>query len=128
MLPPKIPALTPDQQKLVRLYRKLNAEDRATLLSFAAFLGQRAGRETASLTATPPTAEPERIPRPAEETVIAAIRRLTATYPMVDRDVLLHETADLMSAHVLQARAADDVIDELEAVFRRHYERVNSGR
>jgi hypothetical protein len=33
-----------------------------------------------------------------------------------------------MSAHVLQGRGAVDVIDELEVVFRRHYERVHSRR
>jgi hypothetical protein len=54
--------------------------------------------------------------------VIAAIRRLTQTYAMLDRGPLLHETAALMSAHVLRGRAAAAVIDDLEALFRRRFE------
>lgn len=126
MLPPKLPGLDAAQQRLLRLHRRLTPDDRAALLSFAEYLAHRAEAQRPSETETPQEVEPEAIERPAEETVIAAIRRLTATYPMVDRDALLHETADLMSSHVLQGRAAVEVIDELEVVFRRHYERVNS--
>jgi hypothetical protein len=45
---------------------------------------------------------------------------------MVEKDDLLHEASSLMSAHVMQGKAAVEVIDELEIVFRRHFERVNS--
>lgn len=128
MLPPKFPGLSSAQLNLVRLYRHLGSEDQAALLSFAEFLVQRAdsGQE-AGPAGEPEPAQRQSIPRPDKETVIAAIRRLTATYPMLDRDVLLHETADLMSSHVLTGRDAVEVIDELEVVFRRHYERVDSG-
>jgi hypothetical protein len=128
MLPPKLPGLSGSQQKLLKLHRQLSEADQAALLSFAEYLVHRA---TSSDTGGPErehTYEPQAISRPDDETVIAAIRRLTATYPMLDRDSLLHETADLMSAHVLQGRGAVDVIDELEVVFRRHYERVHSRR
>ena len=49
-------------------------------------------------------------------------------YPMLNRDELLHDTSELMTAHVLQGRAADTVIDELEVVFRRKFDSVESGR
>ena len=123
MLPPKMPTGSPDQKQLLSLYRRLSAADRDTLLSFAAFLAERAGAPDDS---PEPPAEPVGIPRPEQETVIAAMRRLTATYPMVEKDELLHEASGLMTAHVMQGRSAVEVIDELEVVFRRHYERVKS--
>lgn len=124
MLPPKI-QLPPDQQRLLNLFRTLPAAGRETLLSFAEFLAQREAVHRAPGGAD--VVEPVDIPRPASESVVAAIRRLSSTFPMLDRDALLHETADLMSAHVIQGRSAADVIDELEVIFRRHYERVKSG-
>lgn len=69
---------------------------------------------------------PADIPRPESESVVAAIRRLSQTFPMLDKEALLHETSALMTAHLMQGRGAVEVIDELEIVFRRHYERVNS--
>lgn len=53
--------------------------------------------------------------------LVKAIKRLTATYPMIARDLLLNETSALMSAHVIQGRTAVDIIDELERVFAKHY-------
>ena len=54
--------------------------------------------------------------------MIAAIRRLSATYSMLDRGAMLNETSALMSAHVLQGQGATQTIDALEALFVRHYE------
>ena len=54
------------------------------------------------------------------------MRRLSQTFHMLDKDDLLHEASELMTAHVMQGKPADEVIDELEVVFRRHYERVSS--
>jgi hypothetical protein len=122
MLPPKI-QLPPEQQRLLKLFRELPEAGRESLLSFAEFLVHReAGRTPAPADVL----EPADIPRPQSESVVAAIRRLSSTFPMLDKDALLHEAADLMSAHVVQGRPAVEVIDELEVVFRRHYERVKS--
>lgn len=126
MLPPKLPGTTPDQQRLLRLFRRLSKADRASLLAFAEFLVQRTDASSEGERHSPAAVEPFDIPRPDEETVIAAIRRLNATYPMLDRDELLHEASDLMTAHVMQGRPAGEVIDQLEIVFRRHFERVRS--
>ena len=123
MLPPKI-QLPPEQQRLLGLFKKLGQADRRSLMDFAAFLVQR-GPETEAEPGPP--AEPVEISRPASETVVAAMQRLSATFPMLDKDELLHEAADLMSAHIMQGRPADQVIDELEMVFRRHYERGRQG-
>jgi hypothetical protein len=50
-----------------------------------------------------------------------AIKRLTRTYPMLDRRKLIGRTSQLMAEHALQGRAAVEVIDELEMVFERYY-------
>lgn len=126
MLPPKLSGTGPDQQRLMRLFRQLSAADRDSLLAFAEFLVQRAAASTARQSDAGTAVEPVDIPRPQKETVIAAMRRLSATYPMLNKDDLLHEASELMTAHVMQGRPAVKVIDELEAVFRRHFERVRS--
>ena len=120
MLPPKN-TLPPDQQRLLKSYRGLSEQDRHALLRYAEFLSRQEQEPTAEAAAPQ---QPADIPRPADESVIAAIRRLSQTFPMLEKDVLLHETSGLMTAHVMQGRPAVEVIDELEILFRRHYERV----
>ena len=104
------------EKKLLALYRQLSPEDAQTLEAFAAFLQQR----SAETPAAPPALQD--IPRPEEETVVAAIKRLSATYPMLDKVKVLNETSALMSQHIIQGRPAMDVIDELEQLFRRYYD------
>lgn len=115
-----------DERHLTRVYRGLDAESRRTLLRFADFLrselerrGRGAGDESPSTTGP---AEPDTITRPAQETVVGAIKRLSLSYHMLDRRRMLDETSSLMAAHVLNGRPARDVIDELEALFARHYD------
>ena len=62
------------------------------------------------------------IARPEQESVIKAIKRLNATYPMLERNKLLHETSNQMTRHVIHGVPALQVIDELEVMFLRHYE------
>jgi hypothetical protein len=124
MLPPKL-KLPPAEQALLKVVRQLPESERQSVLSYAEFLLSRlAAVENPS--AVPAPVEPLSIPRPESESVIAAIRRLSETYPMLDRDELLHETTELMTAHVMRGRPAQTIIDELEVVFRRRYERVES--
>jgi hypothetical protein len=125
------------EQRLTRIFAQLCSADRHALLAFAEFLAagghaDAGGPSPAGLTdqavIAPPEPSPEPIPeptprpRPERESVIAAIRRLALTYPMLDRDPMLHQTAALMSAHVLHGRTAAAVIDELEALFLRQYQ------
>ena len=120
MLPPKI-QLPPAQQQLLKLFRQLPETEQDSLLSYAEFLLQRGAGEGA---APDERLLPEEIPRPESESVVAAMRRLSKTYFMLDKDHLLHEASDLMTAHLMQGRPAAEVIDELEAVFQRHYDRM----
>ena len=112
-----------DERRLTTLFRELSAADRATLLAFADFLTRRAPTEPDETVAR----EPQPLARPANESVVGAIKRLSHTYDMLDHGLLLNETTALMSAHVLQGRAAAEVIDELEALFDRHYQTYRDG-
>ena len=110
-----------DEKKLAQLFQKLPAEQRRGLLEFAEFLAAKSGAEPQHVS------EPLPIARPAQESVVKALKRLMQTYPMLDRGKLLHETSHYMTQHLMQGRAAQAVIDELEAVFARHYEKLRGG-
>lgn len=120
MLTPPHPAApaSAEERRLTRMYRKLDEANRHALLAFAEFLAHKEGPAAA---AEPPP-EPIPLTRPEGETVIAAIRRLSLSYAMLERGAMLHETSALMSAHVLQGRGATEVIDALEDLFQRHYQ------
>jgi hypothetical protein len=107
-----------ESKKLLRIYRRLSAARRQALLEYAEFLLSR--DEADSLNALPQ--EPLSIPRPEQESVVKAIQRLMASYPMLDRNKLLHETSAQMTRHLIHGVPAVEVIDELEIIFRRHYE------
>ena len=65
---------------------------------------------------------PQILPRPDDESVIAAIKRLAKSYPMLDKASMLNETSRLMTEHILQGRASSQVIDDLEAIFKQNYQ------
>ena len=109
--------MSSDEKRLLKLYRALSDGGRNSLLDFADFLATRDKGHAADI----PTV-PLDIPRPADESVVKAIKRLMTTYPMLARDKLLHETSGLMTRHVIHKNPAVEVIDELELVFKRHYD------
>ena len=103
-------------KKLLAYYRDLPDEVAQQLVDFAEFLALRHKVEVKELLS------PEEISRPEQESVVIAVKRLTATYPMLDTDKLLDQTASLVSQNMLQGREAVEVIDELEVIFRKHYD------
>jgi hypothetical protein len=111
----EVPGVKAEERKLLELFRGLGSGQREILLEFAEFLLARTGP------VTPQVLEPAPVPRPAEETVVKAIKRLIATYHMLDRGKLLHETAHFMTEHTIHGRPAPEVIDDLERMFERHY-------
>ena len=105
------------QQRLDELAGQLSETALRSLLDFAEFLLERDGpRERV-------VHEPEPLPRPAEESVVAAMKRLRESYHMLDHGKMLHEASALMAQHLMQGRPAAEVIDDLERIFVRHYER-----
>lgn len=119
------PKLSAEQRRLVKLFGGLSAQDKASLLAFAEFLASRDSQDREGMPTGPQAPSPE--PRPPDESVVAAMRRLSQGYPMLERGDLLNEAAALMAAHTLQGRPAPDVIDELEALFERAYRRYREG-
>jgi len=119
-----------EERRLIKLYQSLTEVDQQTLFSFAEFLQNKNQQQTT--TSDPqeskdvliPT-EPLELPRPKEESVVKAIKRLTKNYPMVDKESILHPISGLMTSHILQGRSANEVIDDLEALFLKEYESLN---
>ncbi len=98
-------------KKLLEIFEYIPETDQKTLMEFAEFLKSRAPEPRSVIT------EPVDIPRPDAENVVAAIKRLTETYPMIERSSMFNSTSDLMMQHMMKGRAAMDVIDELEGLF-----------
>jgi len=116
------------EKRLLEIARQLPAAQAEALLEFAEFLLTRHGvaegvlPEAAESDAAPVDTAPLDIPRPADESVVKAIKRLRATYHMLDVRKLLNQTSDLMTEHVVKGRDKVEVIEELEILFRTHYE------
>lgn len=121
-----------DHQRLLSLFEMLSAADQGSLLSFAEFLAQRDSADV-PVAATPAQSEPEPVPepeslsRPENERVVAAVKRLSKSYFMLDKRKMLGVTSDLMTQHILQGREAAEVIDEMEALFQEQYRKLLEG-
>jgi len=137
------------EERILEILRGLPEAEAGSLLDYAEFLLNRAPQNQLlqalssaaamsdkNISATPvtmPTAtaniepsvniEPLVIPRPEKETIIGAVKRLSKTYPMLSKDKMLHETSDLVGQSLMGTRETADVIDELETVFQRNYEK-----
>ncbi|MHB8254851.1 MAG: Crp/Fnr family transcriptional regulator [Acidiferrobacter sp.] len=103
------------EKRLLRVLRDFPDDAKDQVLAFAEFLQSRL-----TLPALP--TEPVAIPRPSEENIVKAIKRLSATYPMLDRGKMLNETSVLMTQNVLEGRPTGEVIDDLEILFRTRFE------
>jgi hypothetical protein len=106
-------ALLEAQRRLESIFTQLPPQHRETILSFAEFLFAQTTPES--------PAKPQIKPRPPNESVISAIKRLSQSYPMLDKAKMLDETSNLMTEHILKGRDSVEIIDELEAIFLRHY-------
>ncbi|MEE9302958.1 MAG: hypothetical protein V3U84_04145 [Thiotrichaceae bacterium] len=117
---------TKDERKLLSLFKSLTTKDQQTLLKFSAFLADAANDNDQNVESADqeelPLPAPLSIGRPAEESVIKAIKRLNKTYPMINKSLLLDKTSSFMTDHILKGRDAAAVIDDLEAMFKTAYE------
>lgn len=105
-----------ESKKLAELFVKLPDADQQTLMDFADFLRQR---NKDKITEFPvPIFES----RKEGESVIAAIKRLKKVYFMLNMDKLIDETSTYMTQYMVQGRDITEVIDDLEASFKKHYE------
>jgi hypothetical protein len=108
--------MTAKERKLHELFKALDEADQGTVLAFVEFLVQRQPAKEGSMP------QPALESRPENESVVAAIKRLSRSYPMLDKSKMLNATSALMTQHVVQGRPAPEVIDELESLFAQHYD------
>ena len=104
------------ERKLLSEFEQLNEEGQNQLLDYALFLKGKYKAE-------PAPKKPLDIARPNSENVIDAIKRLSKTYPMIEKKKIMGSASDLLTQHMMQGRAADEVIDELEELFENHYKK-----
>ena len=107
-----------DEKDLLKLFRALPPEQQDSLFAFAEFLVERVADTPREW------GKPEPIPRPFDEKVVHAIKRLRATYPMLDHSKMLHEVSECMTQHMIIGKPAVGVIDELEEMFRSRFEEL----
>jgi hypothetical protein len=115
--------MTENEKRILAAFERLNEDQQRQVVDYAEFLGNRPGGE-AEAPAPGSPAEPES-PQPVEkdpeEGPVQAIKRLRATYPMLDPSKLLDETTTIMSRRYLQDKPEGEVIEEIEETFERHY-------
>ena len=111
--------MSPAEKKLLSVFKKLAAAEQENLQAYSEFLLARHRVKTPQ-----PVPEPQHTPRGENESVVAAIKRLSASYFMLDKPQLLNESSVLMTQHVMQGRAVDEVINELETLFARFYQEL----
>ena len=107
--------MKPIEKKLLASFRRLEPAEQETLLAFAEFLSQH------NVADDLPVAKPNIIQRPENESVVAAIKRLSASYPMLEKPELLNKASAVMTKHVMQGQEVKLAIDELEILFTTYY-------
>ncbi|MDH4261844.1 MAG: Crp/Fnr family transcriptional regulator [Spirochaetia bacterium] len=110
------------EKQLLKIFNSLNEDDQKAVVNFAGYLYEK-NSENAEV-----AKEPQNIDRPDEESVIAAIKRLKKTYPMIEPMGILNQTSELLSAHLLKGRDKKSVIDELELLFQESYKALKNSK
>lgn len=105
------------EKKLLSVFKKLSKAEQVSLQTFGEFL---LSRENDAMPEVIP--EPQHAPRAENESVVAALKRLSASYPMLEKPELLNKSSVLMTQHVMQGRDVNEVIDDLEALFDKFYQ------
>jgi hypothetical protein len=113
------------ERQLLELYRLLAPDAQATLLAFAEFLRQRGAPAMDTARAEKvEIPEPAPIARPERESVVAGLKRLSQTYPMLSKTEMLNATSELVARHIMLGTDPAQVIDQLEDIFREHYRKL----
>ena len=107
-----------DAKALADLFRKLDKERQESLFEYAEFLLSKSG------TVPQEISEPVDVPKAENETVVGAIKRLKQTYPMIDSMEVFAVASNLMTDHMVKGRDAEEVINEIEALFEDTYKKL----
>ena len=114
--------MTEDQQRLIGLWQEMSEQQRARLLDYAEFLQHRS-RVSGDDAVPQQKLQPDHRPRPDKENVINAIKRLRATYYMLNTNALFNQVSSLMTQFMVHGRDSVEVIDDLEALFEEYFQR-----
>jgi hypothetical protein len=107
-----------DAKSLVDLFNSLDEERQSSLLDYAEFLQSKGGVVQQDI------GEPVEIPKPENESVVGAIKRLKQTYPMIDSMEVFTVASNLMTDHMVKGRDSEEVINEIEALFESTYAKL----
>ncbi len=105
-------------KELIDLYEAMDDERKLSLCDFADFLYAKAGPVVKEI---PP---PEDVPRPEQETVVGAVKRLKIKYHMVESMTVFSAASALMTDHMVKGRDVVEVIDEMEVLFEEAYKNL----
>ena len=107
-----------DVKALVDLFNKLDKDRQQSLFDYAEFLLSKDGIVPAEI------AQPVDIPKPENESVVGAIKRMKQSYPMIDSMEVFTVASNLMTDHMVKGRDAEEVINEIEALFKETYKKL----
>ncbi|MBF0096359.1 MAG: Crp/Fnr family transcriptional regulator [Magnetococcales bacterium] len=108
-----------ERTRLLAAWQKLTEEDQRTVRLFAEFLLQQNGADT---TTSKINLEPVPIAKPAEESAVLAMKRLKKSYPMIEADFSLLESASQLLLKRIMGTPDAEVVAELEALFANRYQ------
>ncbi len=103
---------------LIELFEALDSERQNSLFDFAEYLYSRGDLVSKEI------GEPETIPRPEQETVVGAVKRLKSTYYMVESMSVFSDASSLMTEHMVKGRDSAEVINEMEKLFENAYQNL----
>ncbi len=101
---------------LIELFEVLDEERQNSLFDFAEYLHSRGDLISKEI------GEPAHAPRPENETVVGAIKRLKSTYYMVGSMEVFSDASSLMTEHMVKGRDSTEVINEMEGLFETAYQ------
>ena len=107
-----------DPKTLLDIFNTLDENQQQSLLDYAEFLQSKANIQRRQVS------EPIAIPRPENETVVGAIKRLKQSYPMIDSMEVFAVASNLMTDHMVKGRDAEEVISQIEALFEDTYQKI----
>ena len=107
-----------DNKALIELYDSMDDERKRSLCDFADFLHAQAEPVSKEIP------EPDDIPRPEQETVVGAVKRLKTKYHMVESMTVFSAASALMTDHMVKGRDVAEVIDEMEMLFEDAYKNL----
>lgn len=105
-------------QDLIDLYEAMDDNRKKSLSDFADFLYAQAEPITKEIL------PPDDVPRPEQETVVGAVKRLKIKYHMVDSMSVFSTASALMTDHMVKGRDVVEVIDEMEILFDDAYKKL----